>query len=202
MPGWRARTPEGSGCEGEREPLIRRARRLTVSRNPGGDLAAFGRAPRGSRDIRAWATRVRVCARVHTGIHTGIHTCARGEGVSRRGLTARGVSLYVRRAWPGSANRALLLGLARRPLYVGGPEGPKSKASKNFSGRVKRHGERKGINALDLGLHFPSASRAPSAPTLATKTTFSRSQPFSGFASSISSLLDFRALHVLVRLLS
>lgn len=39
-----------------------------------------------------------------------------GEGESRRGLTARGMSWYVRRAWPRSANRD------SHSLSLGGPE--------------------------------------------------------------------------------
>lgn len=185
LSGWRARTPKGK--------VRGRARAINQegpgSRYPGIQAGIRRHSGEPPVALAIYGPGQLACAYV-----LGTHTCARGEGESRRGLTARGVSLYVRRAWPGSANRGSH-SLARSKSAA-----PKSKASKNFSGRVKRHGERKGISALDLGLHFPSASRA--RPLSSLRLLFSAASLSPDLPSSISSLLDFLALHVLVRLLS
>lgn len=170
------------------------------SRYPSGDLAEFGRAPLLrppwlARYTGLGNSRVCVCAR-------STHVYAGGGRERQREPTrvdgTRGELMYVRRAWPGSANRDPSRSPAR-PLSRCRPRNRRRvKILAAVSNGTESARAGKGISALDLGLHFPSASRARPLSRLRLllfpAACLSPDQP-----SSISSPLDFFALHVLVR---
>lgn len=147
-------------------------------------MAEFGRTPRRrSRDIRAWTTRERVCDYVPRGVGTmsgrgrDTHVCApRGEGESRRGLTARGVSSCT------SAGRGQGPPIGARVRSAALPR-PRNRRRVTILAAVSNGAESvRGSTRLicPWAYVFPLQACLACAPTLAT--TFSRSQPISGFA--------------------